>query len=388
MNRFLILSSCFCLLFLAGCSSPEESGTAQEPVEELAYKLPSMNQLESLINGDAVEGVTLETDGIKVALSAYGARLVSLLVKDREDQWVDIVLGFNEIETYSEQGALYYGATVGRYGNRIANGKFRINEDGFYNPPNNGPNSLHGGTEGFSQKIWDIREVSEKSVTFTRVSPDGEMGFPGNLTASVTYSIEEGGVLTIDYEATTDAPTVVNLTNHSYFNLNGEGSGTINNHVLEIAASAYTPVDETLIPTGELAPVEGTPFDFTSPIAIGDRVEEENEQLTFGNGYDHNFVLDAGLTDDYHSAATVYGDQTGIQMDILTTEPGLQFYGGNFMDGAFTGKTERAYGFRSGFCLETQHFPDSPNQPEWPSTVLLPGETYKTSTLHKFSARR
>ncbi len=337
------------------------------------------------MNGDSTDLYVLKGDGMHAALTDYGARLVSLWVKDKDDNWTDVALGFNQGETFAKPGAFFYGATVGRYGNRIALGQFTIDGNEYQIPINNEPNTLHGGPEGFFAKVWDAKKTDDKTVTFTYVSPEADMGYPGELTTTVTYSLTDDPGLRIDYHATTDAPTVANLTNHTYFNLNGEGSGTINEHLLMIPASRYTPVDSTLIPTGELLEVAGTPFDFQMPTAIGARVEVEDTQLAYGMGYDHNFVLDAGKTDELHLAATVVGDKSGIQMDIFTHEPGIQFYGGNFMNGSLTGKSGNTYDHRSAFCLETQHFPDSPNQPDFPSTVLRPGETYMTSTLHIFS---
>ncbi|HEX2535475.1 MAG TPA: aldose epimerase family protein, partial [Chitinophagaceae bacterium] len=278
----------------------------------------------------------------------------------------------------------YFGATIGRYGNRIAKGRFTLDGKTYTLFTNNGPNTLHGGKKGFQAVVWDARQPNDSTLELHYLSKDGEEGFPGNLDVTVTYRLTAANELAIDYRATTDRRTPVNLTNHAFFNLNGEGSGTINNHVLQVHADRYTPVDSTLIPTGKIEPVEGTPFDFRKPVAIGSRVEEKNEQLAFGGGYDHNFVLNGtGMK----AAARVTGDQSGIVMDVLTEEPGLQFYGGNFMQGKNTFKTGVRDEYRTAFCLETQHFPDSPNQPSFPSTVLQPGQTYQTRSVYRFSVQ-
>lgn len=374
------------LLGCGGANSPTTSQTAPEDTTKPA--LPAKDEFQATINGVETTLFYLEAEGIYAAVTDYGARLVSLWVQDHNGEWTDVALGFNKVTTFTEPGAFFYGATVGRYGNRIAKGQFSIDGQDYQVPINNAPNTLHGGPEGFFAQVWDADQPDGKSVTFTYVSPDGEMGYPGTLQTTVTYSLTDTPGLRIDYAATTDAPTVANITNHTYFNLNGEGSGTINDHLLLIPASRFTPVDSTLIPTGELSEVAGTPFDFQIPTTIGKRVEAEHTQLAYGKGYDHNFVLDAGKTDELHLAASVVGDQTDIRMDIFTNEPGIQFYGGNFMNGSLTGKSGEAYGYRSGFCLETQHYPDSPNQPDWPSTFLNPGEIYQTTTVHRFSVEQ
>ena len=382
MNLRLLLPLSL-LALLAACepaSRPAETTSA--PAVPVVF--PAKSGFRAAANSDLY--LLTHPAGIQAAVSSYGGTLVSLWVKDEKGEWTDVVLGFNTAAEYEKNGG-FYGATIGRYGNRIGGGTFSLEGKVFDLPKNNGPNTLHGGPGGFHAVVWEASQPDSGSLVLRYRSPDGEMGFPGTLDVTVTYTLTADPGLRIDYQATTDAPTHVNLTNHAYFNLNGEGTGSINKHLLRIPAGRYTPVDSTLIPFGELATVEGNPFDFRSLKAIGSELGVEDVQLGYGKGYDHNFVLDAGVTDSLHLAAEVLGDQSGIRMEILTMEPGIQFYGGNFMDGSFAGKSGRAYGFQEGFCLETQHFPDSPNQPEFPSTLLRPGETYRTSTLHRFSVR-
>jgi aldose 1-epimerase len=328
--------------------------------------------------------ITIQNGNVKAVFAAESARIMSLQVPDKEGKPTDVVIGFETPGEFAGSTEPYFGATIGRYGNRIAKGKFTIDGQTYQVPVNNGQNALHGGPKGFQNQQWEATQPDSKTVVFKRISKDGEEGFPGNLNTSVTYTITDSNELKIEYEATTDKPTVVNLTNHAFFNLNGEGSGTILNHVLQINADKYTPVDSTLIPTGKLVSVKGTPFDFTKPEVIGKRIEQKNEQLKNGLGYDHNYVLNGT---GYKKAATVVGDKSGIVMDVYTEEPGLQFYSGNFMQS----KNKLRKGnddFRTAFCLETQHFPDSPNQPSFPSTVLKPGEKYHTVTAYKFSVRK
>ncbi len=351
----------------------------------------SMRSLETSEFG-AVDGqpVTLFTltnaSGASVGIIEYGGIVVSLNVPDRDGNLGDVVLGFDTLDAYVTDTP-YFGAITGRYANRIAGGKFEIDGTSYELPVNNGPNSLHGGIKGFDKVIWKgTPTASGDGVSFAYVSQGGEEGYPGTLEAAVTYTWTDGNELRIDYEASTDKPTVINLTNHSYFNLKDGGASSILDHVLTINASQYTPVDATSIPIGEIASLDGSPLDFREPTAIGARIEEEDEQLGFGAGYDHNYVIDRDA-DGLALAATVSEPETGRVMDVLTAEPGVQFYSGNFLDGHHIGKGGVAHQRRSGFCLETQHYPDSPNQPDFPSTVLRPGETYKTTTVYKFYAR-
>lgn len=330
--------------------------------------------------------------GVRAEITNYGAIVVRLLVPDRAGRIDDVVLGYPRVEDYV-RATPYFGAVVGRYGNRIAHGRFSLDGRTYTlatnNSPGNQPCHLHGGLRGFDKVLWQAEPLLRNDVPGLKLryrSPDGEEGYPGNLDVTVHYWLEADATLRIEYEATTDRPTPVNLTNHSYFNLRGEGSGDILGHVLTLHASRTTPVNAGLIPTGQIVPVKGTPFDFTTPHAIGDRVNAPDEQLKFGGGYDHNWVLDhppgeSGL------AATVYDPVSGRVMEVWTIEPGLQFYCGNFLDGSNVGKSGRPYAYRNGFCLETQHFPDSPNQPSFPSTILRPGQTYRTATSYKFRTR-
>jgi len=336
--------------------------------------------------GEAVEAFTLANpNGIEVRAITYGGIITSLTTPDREGRSGDIVLGFETLDPYV-QGSPYFGSIIGRYGNRIAGGRFTLDGETYALATNNGPNHLHGGERGFDKVVWQgepFQNDSAVGVVFTYTSPDGEEGYPGNLNVQVTYTLTDANQLVFDYLATSDAPTPVNLTQHSYFNLAGAGSGEVLGHELMVNASAFTPVDSTLIPTGEVRSVEGTPFDFRTPTAIGARVDADDEQIGHGPGYDHNFVLDRS-GEGLQLAARVTEPTTGRTMEIHTTEPGIQFYSGNFLDGTVTGKEGKVYGHRSGFCLETQHYPDSPNQPSFPSTILRPGEEYRSRTVLTF----
>lgn len=335
-------------------------------------------------DGKSIEIYTLHDGPITARVMTYGARVVSLELPDRHGKIADVVLGYDSLAPYLAPPKTYFGAVVGRYANRIAHGAFSLNGKQFHVVKNEGDNTLHGGAEGFDSRVWSAR-VIPNGVEFTLVSPDGDQGFPGKLTAHVRYTLQNRA-LTIEYTATTDKDTVVNLSNHSYFNLAGEGQGDILGNLLTIHADRYTPVDATLIPTGQLAPVEGTPFDFRKETAIGARINDNNEQLRLGHGYDHNWVLNgkAGLL---REAARVVEPTSGRVMTVSTTQPGVQFYTGNFLDGTAHGKHGHVYTRRSALCLETQHFPDSPNHPTFPSTELKPGQTYHTVTVFAFSTQ-
>ena len=316
----------------------------------------------------------------------YGAIIVSLRVPDRKGQVADIVLGHDTLQGYFDNSP-HLGGLVGRYANRIANGSFTLDGVKYSLPKNNGPNTLHGGIKGFDQAVWQDAPLKGKTgVAFSYLSKDGEEGFPGNLKVKVTYSLTEANELVINYEATTDKPTVLNLSQHSYFNLAGEGTGDILNHEVMINADRFTPVDSTMIPTGELRPVKGTPLDFTTQTKVGARIDDNYEQVVLGKGYDHNFVINR-KAEGLVSAARAYEPTSGRVMEISTDQPGVQFYTGNFLDGTVTGKQGHVYKQRYGLCFETQHFPDSPNHPEFPSVVLRPGQTFHSRTIFKFSAK-
>jgi aldose 1-epimerase len=334
-------------------------------------------------DGTAVPIYTLTSGQVEVRVMAFGARLVSVRTPDRTGKMADIVLGYDSLAGYLADTKTYFGAVVGRYGNRIAHGQFTLDGKAYQLPLNNGPNSLHGGTKGFDQYVWQAKEVPG-GVEFTHVSPDGDMGYPGTLTAHVKYTLS-GNTLRLDYYATTDKDTVLNLTNHAYFNLNGDDQGTILNMKLKLDADRFTPVDSGLIPTGELAPVAGTPVDFREPQLVGARIDDTgNEQMKLGGGYDFNFVV-LGTPGTLRPAATVVDPDNGRKMTVETTEPGIQFYSGNFLDGTFTGRHGVQYQKHAGFCLETQHFPDSPNHPSFPSAELRPGHTFHSTTTFTFS---
>jgi aldose 1-epimerase len=338
--------------------------------------------------GEPVELFTFTRAGAPtVAVTNLGGHVVSILAAGRDGKLADVTLGYRDFAGYLGDTS-YFGCLVGRYANRIAKGRFTLDGKTHTLAVNNGPNSLHGGPTGFQKRVWSPKVVSGPegdALELTYVSRDGEEGYPGTLTAKVVYSLRADGGLAIDYTATTDAPTIVNLTNHAYFNLAGEGEGTILGHEMQIEADATTPVDTTLIPTGERRPVAGTPFDFRKPVAIGARIDAADEQLKAGGGYDHNYVL-RGATGELRLAARVVEPKSGRVLEVLTTEPGLQFYTGNFLDGKVVGKSGKPYVRRGAFCLEAQHFPDSPNQPGFPPVVLRPGQTYRQTTVYRVTA--
>jgi aldose 1-epimerase len=322
--------------------------------------------------------------GMRAALTNYGARMVGLQVPDRQGRITDILLGFDSLAGYLRSTEVFFGPVVGRFGNRIAGGRFTLDGKTYQLDINNAPNTLHGGRDGFHSRAWVASQTDSQSVRFTYTAADGEGGFPGRLTVSVTYRLTDSNELDMQYEWSADRRTIANITNHNFWNLNGEGSGPIAGHRLSVLASRYTPVDSTLIPVG-IAPVKQTPFDFTRPRPIGDSLGSAHVQMAYGHGYDHNFVLDKSAPDSLERAAVVEGDRSGIVMEIFTTEPGLQFYGGNFMQSANRLKSGARDEYRTAFCLETQHFPDAPNQQAFPSTVVEPGRVYRSRTLHRFS---
>jgi aldose 1-epimerase len=341
-------------------------------------------------DGQQVDIYTLTNkNGVELAITNYGGTVVSWKVPDRNGHIADVVLGYENVKDY-ENGKAYFGATVGRYANRIAHGKFTLNGSTYTLAKNDGENHLHGGIKGFSKRVWTAKDVSGsngQALELTYLSKDGEEGYPGNLSVTVVFTLTEQNELKIDYSATTDKDTVLNLTNHSYFNLAGQGSGDILSHELTLNADRFTPVDATLIPTGELRKVKGTPFDFSQATAIGARINQDDEQLKFGKGYDHNWVLNKPKIGVLTLAAQLYEPKSGRLLEVRTTEPGVQFYSGNFLDGSAHGKEGKVYNYRTGMCLETQHFPDSPNHPDFPTTVLKPGQRFHSTTIYKFSTK-
>jgi len=343
---------------------------------------PLKEDFDTIIDGENVTLFTLKNvNGIEIKLTNYGARVVSILAPDKKGNFADIAMGYNTIEEYLVD-KMYQGCVVGRYANRIKEGKFSIGDQEYKLFLNDGPNALHGGKKGFDKVVWDAVQ-NGNSVSMKYISPDMEEGYPGELTVALKYTLTDNDELKLEYEATTDKTTVVNLSNHTYFNLKGEGDSTILDHKFIINADYITPVNATLIPTGELMPVENTAFDFRKGMTIGEKINEDHEQLKNGLGYDHNWVLNK--KNEELTMAIIFSEPlSGRAVEIKTTEPGLQFYSGNFMDGTIKGKSGRAYQYRSGFVLETQHFPDSPNQPEFPETTIEPGETYKQTTIYRF----
>jgi len=356
--------------------------SCEEKEEKLVSGLEKEN-FESEVAGKQIALYVLKNNnGMEVCITNYGGRVVSVMVPDRTGKMTDVVLGYDSIAAYTASGE-NYGALIGRYGNRIADGVFTLDEVEYQLPKNDNGNCLHGGPKGYHVQVWDAGQLNEKTLELTYLSKDGEAGFPGNLDIKVTYTLTDDNALDIRYDATTDKTTVVNLTNHSYFNLSGVEGSKITDHLIMINADRYTPVNRQLIPTSELAPVEGTPMDLRQPTVIGSMLEDSFEQLAFGRGFDHNWVLNAG-GDMAELACKVISETSGIGLEVYTNEPGIQFYTGNFM-GRDKGKHGVAYPHRGALCLETQHYPDSPNHPDFPSTVLHPGEKYFSRCIYKFT---
>lgn len=345
------------------------------------------SDFQTEIGGKKTDLYLLKNEQIEVYITNYGGRIVSLLSPDKKGVMGDVVLGFKSIADYLKAKTPFHGCIIGRYGNRIAKGSFELDGTTHLLPINNNENHLHGGPDGFHNQVWDVVAVDENSIAMTYLSKDGEMGYPGNLSVEVTYAINEKNELSIAYKATTDKATPINLTNHAFFNLAGQAKGSINDHLLMINADHFTPVDEGLIPLGETRSVEGGPFDFRRAKTIGRDLNQQasNTQLRRGGGYDHNFVLNKDSQGRMSLAARVVDPKSGRQMDVFTEEPGIQFYGGNFMDGSDVGKYGTKFEYRASFALETQHYPDSPNQANFPNTILRPRETYQTQSIYRFS---
>ena len=362
--------------------------TGQQPAPETQSHEAGIKRsvFGKMPDGQEVHLYTLtNANGMQVAITNFGGRIVSILAPDRNGKMADVVLGFDDLPDYMKYNT-YFGALVGRYANRIGGAKFTLDGKVYHLPVNNGPNSLHGGIKGFDKRVWTATEIpgDEPGLELTYLSKDGEEGYPGNLHAKVVYTLTKGNGIKIDYSATTDKDTVINLTNHSYFNLAGEGNGNVLKQVLWINSDEITPVDANQIPTGKIMKVDGTPFDFRKPTPIGEHINADNPQLKIGKGYDINYILDRkgpGL----ELAARAYDPESGRELEVYTTEPGIQFYSGNFLDGSTPGKGGAKYGPRSAFCLETQHYPDSPNLPSFPTTELKPGETFHQVTVFKFT---
>ena len=373
-----------------GCTSsdPPRQSTAQQPSrKEASVSRTAFGKTPDGINVDVF--TLTNTQGMEVRAVTYGGIIISLRVPDRDGNFDDVVLGFDNLDGYIKSPP-YFGAIIGRYGNRIAKGRFTLDGKTYRLAVNNGPNHLHGGIKAFDKVVWNAQELKNAEsvgVAFQHTSPDGDEGYPGTLNVQVTYMLTDRNELAVDYRATTDKATPINLTQHTYFNLAGDGKRDVLDHELTLNADGFTPVDDSLIPAGAIAPVEGTPFDFRKPTAIGARIAQDHEQLRFGMGYDHNFVLNR-QGDGMVQAARVTEPASGRVLEVSTTEPAVQFYTGNFLDGSITGKSGHIYNQRYGFCLETQHFPDSPNKPQFPSTILQPGKEYRSRTVFTFSVNR
>ncbi|MBD0837465.1 aldose epimerase family protein [Streptomyces sp. TRM68416] len=373
---------------MAGAAAAGVTAAVSGTAHATGGKKPVKSLFGKLADGTKIYRWSLENGGTRLKVLSYGGIVQSLEIPDRRGRYANVSLGFDNIEDYVANSP-YFGALIGRFGNRIANGRFTLDGKTYQLSVNDGENSLHGGAQGFDKRVWDIEPFTKGSdvgLHLYYTSVDGEMGYPGTLRTKVTYTLTRHGDWRIDYAATTDKATVVNLTSHVYWNLAGESSGTIYDHELSIAGSRYTPVDSGLIPTGELAKVAGTPFDFRSTKTVGKDIRVAHQQLLYGKGIDHNWVLDKGITRKPEWVSTLRDPSSGRTMKIATTEPGLQFYSGNFLDGTLVGTGGTIYRQGDALCLETQHYPDSPNQPSFPSTVLRPGQTYRSTTVHSFRA--
>jgi aldose 1-epimerase len=385
MKKIQLIAFLGLISLMVHCSADNASNENGQVLDSTALKAAYTKS----INGQKTSIYFLtNTNNITAAITNFGGRIVGLTVPDKNGQATDIVLGYDSLDHYLNKPEAYFGAIIGRYGNRIAKAQFKLNDTLYQLTANNGPNSLHGGPKGFHNQVWEVVSHQPNQLVLSYLSKDREEGYPGNLLVKVTYTLTNENELRMEYEASTDKTTVVNLTNHAYYNLNGQGENTITNHELTIFASNYSAVDSTLIPVGAPVTVKGTPFDFTLPKLIGKDIGVEHVQIKNGLGYDHNFVLDKQSPDEQVKAAVVYAPNTGITMEVFTTEPAIQFYSGNFLDGSLIGKKNKQYPYRSAFCLETQHYPDAPNQPAFPSTQLAPGKKYQTTTIYKFGIKK
>lgn len=380
LRDFLLLSL---VIMISSCTNKQKEANVVETTKSGLVK----SDFQTVIDGDSTNLYVLNnSNGVEVAITNYGGRIVSVMVPDKDGVFKDVVLGFDNIDDYTATDN-NFGATIGRYGNRIAHGKINIDGVEYELPQNNFGHSLHGGPEGFDKKVFIATQPDNKSLILTYLSEDGEAGYPGNLDVKVTMTLTDNNAIDIRYEALTDKKTVVNLTNHSYFNLSGDANNNVLDNILMINADSFTPVDDTFMTTGEILTVEGTPMDFRTPTSIGDRIDNyEYDQLKFGDGYDHNWVLNT-KGDISQVAASVYSPASGIQLEVYTDEPGVQVYTGNFLAGTDTGKYGAVYGKRNAICLETQKYPDTPNKPDWPSAFLMPGDTYTSRCIYKFTVK-
>ncbi|MEI7828866.1 MAG: aldose epimerase family protein [Prolixibacteraceae bacterium] len=352
---------------------------------------PTINpkNFEKTIDGKPVKLFVIKNQkGMEIAVTNYGGRIVSWLAPDKNGTMEDVVFGHDSIDGYLNANENYFGAAIGRFGNRIAKGEFSIGDIRYKLAQNNGVNSLHGGVNGFSKKIWDVEQKGAGELVLKLVSPDMDEGYPGELSVTMNYRLTNDNELIIQYEAKCDKPTIINLTNHSYFNLHGAGNGTILDHQLTLNADFFTPIDSTLIPTGDFTPVENTPFDFRTPTLIGTRIDSQDQQIKYGLGYDINYVLKKSPDQTLSLAAAVYEPHSGRLLEVFTDQPGIQFYTGNFLDGKYPGKKGKFYGYRTGLCLETQHYPNSPNQPKFPSVELTPDQVYNHTCVYKMSVKK
>ncbi|MBN2485147.1 MAG: galactose mutarotase [Bacteroidales bacterium] len=378
MPAFMLLLSCMFIF----CSCNKQQKPADSVIDNI-----SKENFDTTLDGKAVSVYLLKNNGpLVVAITNYGARVVGIYVPDKNNNYINAALGFNSIAAYLESPDVYFGPVVGRVGNRIAKGRFTLDGTTYDLAINNGPNHLHGGIKGLHKVVWDVVESSANKLVLSYLSPDMEEGYPGNLNITVTYSIEDSNSMVIEYKAITDKPTPVNLTNHTYFNLNGKSNEPVNNHILKINADFFTPVDSTLIPFGTLEAVANTPFDFRQPKPVGNDLQTESTQLTYGGGYDHNWAINTTQSENgYYESAIVSSPLTGVQMEIFSQEPGLQFYGGNFFNGTITAGDGNKVGYRCGLALEPQHFPDAVNQPNFDPIILKPGEIYSTKSKYRFT---